>query len=308
MAEIAVGLVKDKLIPLLTEEAYLLKGVHKEVEKIQCDLNYILDFLKDADARAQTNQSTNGSQVVELWVKELRKAAFRVEDAIDEYVHLMAQQQCSHGHRFIGFLRRSACLVIKLKTRHDIASKIQDIRQTIRDINQRSADNGFISMLQHGSTVDQSNTWYDPRKNFCFLKEKEVVGIESTRDELIGKLEDGSPRRTVISVVGMGGLGKTTLAHQVYVHTKGSFDCHAWIEVSQSYKKLEILQKLMKKFYEARKEPVPEGIEGMDETTVMTTLREYLQGKKYLVIFDDVWKIDFWGDIEKVFPEDNEKN
>ncbi|PON38691.1 NB-ARC domain, LRR domain containing protein [Parasponia andersonii] len=307
MAEIAVGLVKDKLMPLLTEEAYLLKGIHQEVEKIQCDLNYILDFLRDADARVQTNETTNGVQVLKLWVKELRKAAFKVEDVIDEYVQLMVQQQCSHRHRFIGFLYRSACLVIKLKTRHNIASKIQDIRQTIRDINQRSADNGFIYLLQQGSTSDQSNTWYDPRKNFCFLKETEVVGIESTRDELIGKLEGGSHRRTMISVVGMGGLGKTTLAHQVYVHTKESFDCHAWIEVSQSYKKVELLQKLMKKFYEARNEHVPEGIDGMDETTVMTKLREYLQGKKYLVIFDDVWKIDFWGDIEKVLPENNEK-
>ena len=55
MAETAVGLVIDKLIPLLTEEAYLLRGVHKQVEEIRCDLEYILAFLKDADARAQTD-------------------------------------------------------------------------------------------------------------------------------------------------------------------------------------------------------------------------------------------------------------
>ncbi|POO02844.1 NB-ARC domain, LRR domain containing protein [Trema orientale] len=308
MAETAVGLVKDKLIPLLTEEAYLLRGVHKEVEKIQCDLDYILNFLKDADARAEINTSTNSNQGIKLWVKELRKAAFEVEDVIDEYVHLMAQQQRPHGHRFIGFLRRTACLVVKLKSRHDIASKIPDIRQTIRDINQRSADYGFNSVLQHGSTSNQTNTWYDPRKDFRFLKETEVVGVESARDELIGKLKGGSPRRSVISVVGMGGLGKTTIAHQVYVRTKGSFDCHAWIEVSQSYQKVELLRTLMKKLCEARNEPVPEGNDGMDETTVTTKLRDYLQGKMYLVIFDDVWNINFWGDIKNVLPENNDKN
>ncbi|PON57853.1 P-loop containing nucleoside triphosphate hydrolase, partial [Parasponia andersonii] len=58
--------------------------------------------------------------------------------------------------------------------------------------------------------------------------ETEVVGIESTRDELIAKLEGRSPPRTVISLVGTGRIDKTTLAHQVYIRAKGlNFDHHA---------------------------------------------------------------------------------
>ncbi|PON38696.1 NB-ARC domain containing protein [Parasponia andersonii] len=304
MAETAVSLVRDKLIPLLTEEANLLRGVQKEVEEIRCDLDYNLAFLKGAYARALADQGTNGSHGVKVWVEKLRRAAFEVEDVIDEYMHLMAQQQHPHKHRFIGFLHRSACLIIKLKSRHDIASKIQDIRQTIRSINQRSSSFGFISSLHQGSTyISQSNTWHDPRKDSSFLKEIDVVGIHSTRDELIGRIEVGSSRRNVISIVGMGGLGKTTLAHQVYVHTKGSFDCHAWIDVSHSYIRVELLQKLMKKFYDS----VPERVYAMDETIVTTRLKDYLPGKGYLVIFYDVWSINFWCDIKDGLPDDNEK-
>ena len=127
MAETAVGLVRDKFIPLLTEEAYLLRGIHKEVEVIKCDLDFLQAFLKDADARAQTNQRINNSHGDKAWVEKLRREAFEVEDVIDEYTRLMTQIQRPHKHRFISFLRRSACLVVKLKPRHDIASKIQKL-------------------------------------------------------------------------------------------------------------------------------------------------------------------------------------
>ncbi|XP_062076632.1 disease resistance protein RPM1-like isoform X2 [Humulus lupulus] len=310
MAEIAVGLVIDKLIPLLTEEAYLLRGIHKDVERIKCDLDFLLAFLKDADAKAYTNPNNNISHGVKVWVEKLRKAAFEVEDVIDEYTHLFKQQQShSYSQRFIAFFRTSACLVIKLTPHHNMASKIKDIRQTIREINQTSASYGFNSTMQEeSSSRSQSSRWYDPRKNSCFIKERELVGIESSRDELIKKVVGGSPKRTVISLVGMGGLGKTTLAYQVYVRTQRSFDCHAWIEVSQSYEKVELLQKLAKKLYDSREESIPNGFDAMDEFTLTTKLRDYLQEKNYLVIFDDVWEQTFWGNIQNIFPDDGQKN
>jgi disease resistance protein RPM1 len=60
-----------------------------------------------------------------------------------------------------------------------------------------------------------------------FIEEGEVVGIASPRDELVSWLVGGATRRSVISVVGMGGIGKTTLAKKVYenVSVKGHFDC-----------------------------------------------------------------------------------
>ena len=67
-----------------------------------------------------------------------------------------------------------------------------------------------------------------------FIDDANVVGIESPRDELIGWLVKGQFHRTMVSVEGMGGLGKTTLANKVYDHqmVRGHSDCHAWIAVS----------------------------------------------------------------------------
>ncbi|XP_024018742.1 disease resistance protein RPM1 [Morus notabilis] len=309
MAETAVGLVIDKLIPLLTEEAYLLRGVENDVEEIKCDLDFLSAFLNDADTRAEReiDQRTSNSIGVKIWVQKLRKEAFELEDVIDEYTHLMAQQRHPHKHRFIGFLRSSVCLIIKLKPRHNIASKIKDIKQRIRDINDKRATYGFNSTLNGLATAAQQTTWYDPRKDSLFLQETEVMGIDSIRDKLIERLEDKSHNREVITLVGMGGLGKTTLANQIYYCVKGRFDYHAWVEVSQSYDNAELLRKLMKKFFQEREEPVPMEIDTMDESTVTTKLKDYLQGKSYIVVFDDVWNVSFWDGVKNALPYKNEQ-
>ncbi|PON37336.1 NB-ARC domain, LRR domain containing protein [Parasponia andersonii] len=307
MAETAVAIVVDKLITLLTEEADLLTGVHREVDLIRRELQSILAFLKDADRRAEAegNEISDG---VKVWVEELREAAFQIEDVIDEYTHLMAKQQRQQGRRIIGFLRKTAGLIAELKPSRDIAMKLQELKETIRNINMRKATYGFSSTEQGSVLAPQNHLWYDPRKDSRFLKETEVVGIEYARDEVIGVLKGGFPRRTVISVVGMGGLGKTTLAHQIYDHVKGDFDCHAWIEVSQSYDKVKLLVDLMKKFYKARDESIPEEMGTIDEGTVTTKLRDYLQGKRYIVVFDDVWDTNFWGHIKNALPDSGEKS
>jgi disease resistance protein RPM1 len=98
----------------------------------------------------------------------------------------------------------------------------------------------------------------------------------------------------------MGGLGKTTLAKKVYDHQKvrGHFDCHAWIPVSQSYNTEHLLRSMIKQFCKARMEYPPVGLDEMDEELLINELRNYLRQKRYVVVFDDVWKIDFWEDIK----------
>ncbi|RVW61493.1 Disease resistance protein RPM1, partial [Vitis vinifera] len=80
------------------------------------------------------------------------------------------------------------------------------------------------------------------------------------------------------------------------------FDCHAWITVSQSFKMEEVLRNMIKKVYQSRNESIPEGTDAMDEMSLITRLREYLEDKRY-VVFDDVWKLEFWRFIKYVLPE-----
>ncbi|XP_015872748.4 disease resistance protein RPM1-like [Ziziphus jujuba] len=300
MSETAIGYVIDHLVSLLAQEVNFLRGVRSEVLCIKLELEALQCFLKYADMKAETERSDcEAGDGVKAWVKQLREVAFQIEDVIDEYTLQLAQSHRRRG--FIAYLHEIGRSVVKLQPRIHIASQIHDIKLAVLNIKERSTGKYGFDSTKEGMSIashEDEHSWYDPRKGALYLQEADVVGIESPRDELVGWLLDKKLQRTVTSVVGMGGLGKTTLAKKVYDSVKEKFDCHAWIAVSQSYRKEELLKGVIKQFSEGNKEPIPKGIDAMDEDELTQQLRKYLQQKRYVVIFDDVWRVHFWGDIE----------
>ena len=305
MAEIAVTVVIDRLLSLLTEEAILLRGVHTEVEDIKRQLLFIQAFLKDADAKAEKGDTI--SHGLKAWVQELRETAYSIEDLFDEYIHHFANRPRRSGFIF-DFLSKVSCLIAKLKPRHEIASKVKDLKLKVGKLHEESSSYGFISSFEQGSggSSDTINVqWRDPRVKALLIEEAEIVGIESRKGELINWLVEGAAELTVISVVGMGGLGKTTLAKNVYDNKKvvECFVFRAWITVSQSFKMEMVLQNMIKQFYETMKKPIPEGMDAMDVISLSGLLKKYLEDKRYAIVFDDVWGLEFWEFIKSVLPD-----
>nr|XP_023879062.1 disease resistance protein RPM1-like [Quercus suber] len=306
MAESAVSLVIENLVPMLVQKAKLLKGIHDEVESIRGELEFIRSFLKDADARAEKE---NMNDVAKTWVKLVREKAYHIEDAIDKYILYFSKK--SHERRqYLHFLQKVFHFTINLKPRHVIASNIQSINKKLEDIRKSGERYGFSAIEQGRSSNTGSVTWHDPRVASLFIKEAEVVGIESPRAKLIKWLVEGPSKRKVFSVVGIGGLGKTTLVKKVFDNEKVGthFDCHAWINVSQSYKMESLLRDTIKQLYKARKEFAPCEIDTMKETSLMEELSKYLRELRYLVVFDDLWDVEFWGHIKFAFPENEKGN
>ncbi|XP_030929507.1 disease resistance protein RPM1-like [Quercus lobata] len=143
-----------------------------------------------------------------------------------------------------------------------------------------------------------------------FIDEVEVVGIKSHKDKLINWLIEGPSNCMVFSVVGLGGLGKTTLVKKVYDNDKVAphFDCHAWTTVSQSYKMEELLRDTIKQFYKARKGFAPREIDIMKVPSLIEELRTYLHEQRYLVIFDDIWDTRLWDHLKFAFLDNDRGN
>ncbi|PON78374.1 NB-ARC domain, LRR domain containing protein, partial [Parasponia andersonii] len=147
--------------------------------------------------------------------------------------------------------------------------------------------------------VDASGV--DPRLGSLFIDEDELVGIDSTAEQIITSLVEGPTMRSVISLVGEGGIGKTTLARKVFKDEtmRQKFQCFAWITVSQSYN-MERILKIMKNQICKEKEETDGTVEGLIEC-----LRHYLETKSYVIVFDDIWKLDFWEVIKHALPSKN---
>ncbi|RHN67262.1 putative P-loop containing nucleoside triphosphate hydrolase, leucine-rich repeat domain, L [Medicago truncatula] len=187
--------------------------------------------------------------------------------------------------------------------RRRIASEIQDFKTSVRGSTERSERYGFQRSFEQGTSNSRGSRnakWHDPRVAALYVEEAEVVGFEAPRQRLIDWMVKGREERTVLSVVGMGGQGKTTLSKKVFDSKDiiGHFDCRVWITVSQSYEVEGLLRDMLPKIYKQEGDNPPSSIYQMDRGLLTDEVRKYLQKKRYVVVFDDVWNVHFWDDIE----------
>ncbi|KAG4111772.1 hypothetical protein ERO13_D13G122350v2 [Gossypium hirsutum] len=254
MAEIAEGIVIDRLISFLGAEVKLFGQLKKEVEDIQIELDHIACFLRQTDPMVDKEDSNGGFK---LWVQHVREVAFQIEDVMDEYklYHVpVAQHQQQQG--LMASLSRIPHMVQTVKRHLQAASKIRDIKTSVNEIKERSERYRF-NTLQH-VPGENCNEPVDPGMGLHFVNSEALVGIDSSRQELARRLADAELKRTIISVVGMGGVRKTTLVKKAFDDEimAGHFDCHAWITVSQSSRVEVLLMTIMKQHHSMTLEEV----------------------------------------------------
>ncbi|KAF2297021.1 hypothetical protein GH714_014741 [Hevea brasiliensis] len=288
MASAAVDQVIGIIVSALQNEATLLVGINDELDEIRRELESRKSFLHDA-ARKQ-----DMSEGVKTWVAAVRDTAHQIEDLIDEFTYYMYRQQC------FTILHRIFRTPKTLCEKHRIASKLQQINKTIKGMDERRKRYGI-------DRIEGSSDHYLPlyqRDSALFTEEDDVVGFEEESWLLKTLLTDKEKDQTLISVVGMGGSGKTTLVAKAYKDetVKSCFDCYAWITVSQTYMRDDLLKSLIKEFHQSRKERVLDDLGTKGFKDLVEILIGYLKQKKYLVVLDDGWDINLWEAINVSLP------
>ncbi|KAL1552170.1 putative late blight resistance protein R1A-3 [Salvia divinorum] len=129
------------------------------------------------------------------------------------------------------------------------------------------------------------------------IHKNSMVGFEDHVMNIKDRLCGNPSELQVIPVCGMGGIGKTTLARNVYDDKliKENFTIRVWVTVSQDYSAQRILSDLLESLKEYNK--------GGKEESADKKVYQILMGKKYLVVMDDIWRSDAWDIVRNVFPD-----
>ncbi|KAM2820176.1 hypothetical protein PS2_038506 [Malus domestica] len=288
--ESAASLLIGKIAAILENEASSIAAVRDEVDGLKLELISMKSFLIDAEGK---EPQTEGERT---WVTSVRDLTCDAENVIDEFLYHIYDKQSATP--FAKLLHRTIYFPKNLWHRHRIAKKLQKITKKIKAIPERNERYG-VSTIE-GTSSDSVPRWVKNKaESSLYIMEDELIGIEDKKQTLMGLLMNGEENEMVVSVVGMGGSGKTTLVANTFnnENVKRHFDCYAWITVSQTFVIEDLFKNLIKQFHQGRKEEVTAQLDSMSYKELLEMLSTYLKSKRYLVVLDDVWDIKLWQEI-----------
>ncbi|KAH6821923.1 hypothetical protein C2S53_002808 [Perilla frutescens var. hirtella] len=279
MAEYVVFCVIRSLGELLVYEARHIPELRGRIEVIQMKLRQLQSILEIADARQEVDEG------IRNWIAETREVAYDIEDLL-LVVLLSSRKEASSRRRYSGLFREATNLHHIEPKIHLIEAKVSALESDLRVRNIRPRPRGTPNPI--------SRRRQQQRRTYSHFVEEDFVGLDDHVEQLVARLvnEDGDENYQVVSITGMGGIGKTTIAKRIYHHdgVRGHFHAFAWACVSQQWQPEDVLQRILNKLEPEKRK----AINNMKVEELVDELVQVQKRKRCLIVLDDVWDMDAW--------------
>ncbi|XP_057781228.1 probable disease resistance protein At1g58602 [Salvia miltiorrhiza] len=306
MAEAAVSSALQTLGVYLLEEARLLYGVKNKMRELETQLKEMKCFLEDADRRRHE------SKTIFNWILEIKDLAYRAQDAIERHE---AYQVMSSRERRGLILQVLLCNCISVLQEwysiHLLGSEISTIKSRLERINKEMVDNGIKKSIINNTGGGESSS-ANNRARMTFPEFEVGDCFVGMKDELqqLGNLLRQDNKERVISVWGMGGLGKTTIARKLYNETKINFNRSAWVCITQQCQLRSVWEDVLKQLeLQNRNDDIREDVVAkLSESELNERLCKIQREKRCLIVFDDLWETSHWDELKHPFIVDDLKS
>ncbi|XP_051123189.1 disease resistance protein RPP8-like [Andrographis paniculata] len=276
MADAAVEFLLGNLQQLLLYHTHLIKGARDQVEQLENDLRLFKAFLRDSTKKRRKDDSFREV------VRQIRDVVYDAEDIIDAFV-TQATESKSRNY-FIQAFKKPVDL-------HGIASQVESISGKVKEIyDKNKLDFGSLNVADGGAEETE----------VPLVRQENVVGFEDEARKIIGYLTEEKQELDVISVIGMPGQGKTTLAGKIFRDEKiqYEFPTRIWVYVSQQFSKKDIYLAILKEFTR-----IDDDERQQNDQDLAKLVSSHLQSRKYLIVMDDVWTTQDWDKIQTALPK-----
>ncbi|XP_037465580.1 disease resistance protein RGA2-like [Triticum dicoccoides] len=304
MAALVASTVLGPMVKIMMEKAssYLLnqhkvmKGMKKQLESLKGTLLAILDVITDIEEAAAHRAGGKA------WLEKAKKVAYQANEVFDDFKYEALRREAKKkGHyKELGFH------VVKLFPTHNrfvFRKRMgRKLHKVVRAFEVLVTEMNAFHFERH-QPPPESNNWR--QKDQDIFDPKEIARRSRAKDSkkivdiLVGQAKNAD--LTVVPIVGMGGLGKTTLAQIVYndPEIQKHFDVLLWVGVSDSFD----VNSLAKSIVEAapkKKDDDKEAAGSKKKKTPLDSLQNLVSGQRYLLVLDDVWKleVDKWGQLK----------
>ncbi|GKV02220.1 hypothetical protein SLEP1_g14679 [Rubroshorea leprosula] len=270
-----ISFAADKAFSFAVEQICLAWGFKQELANLEDSLLTIQDVLQDAEEKQESDPA------VRRWLQKLRDVAYDAVDVLDECAYKLLQLKVETQ----GRLTKQVCMFFSgtnsIMFRLKMAKKIKKINESLVKV---KGDAVFPLLTrnkraQFGRFRPDTDSYIESKVEG---RDKEVLEIVN----LLTALRGQHPI-SVISLIGMAGIGKTTLAKLLCkeIEKKNIFDVVAWVCVSDDFDERKILKGVL--------EYLDQNAGGIDNIDVLLKrLEEKLEKKTFLLVLDDVWNED----------------